>query len=698
MRVSRFAVSVVALLAAVDANAQSAILGAGPMTNGHVPVFVPGGFGQPIVSDGGGSGGASPGVSSNPGEIGVTAISPTNAYPVANGGHGPNGEHFCVYDAPITNATGFHYVCLDPNAGGGELFSVGAVGGATPNPLQFIVNGVTYQFPFTLNSIVGPGASTVSDGVCWNNTAGTLTKDCGPYSPTVVSNTILSTLPTTIAAAVRRLGFAAAGDSPQIVYTPSSTCPYGGTQPDGFGCVASSDSKYWVATQQALVGSTPADAGAFGNASDNAATETAAIAAYIRDMGTNATYFPVGEYPLTCSPQPCTIFSSTVPVNINGAGNGAGPGDAAQANSNVTQFLLACGNCTTFQVTSNQPSYFRNFQIFGYNGGSYMTGGTGISLIGASGQVQANSVIDGVGFHAVWQPIYVLRPDWEKIQNCYFDDWGNSAVYLVTSASIEGSGGFITHNFFFGAPATTTPPIYSEVGYTDIHDNEILGGPAGVEFNIKNNDAGWIKVHDNTIEDFANYGVWIQLGDTGIAGGAPYASMAMVQHNEFSTFISTPTAAVLISDNATVPHWIDDVKVDGNMIRNSTVTNGKEIWIGAGKNVSVVNNTIDEIGANSPYGIQVTGANTNAGLIGPINVSDNPFLGTGVPVANRYSFASGAGIVLRDLQGLTQAALPGNASNGSQVFVTDGTAGSSPCTGSGTGSMAFKENSAWKCF
>jgi hypothetical protein len=48
--------------------------------------------------------------------------------------------------------------------------------------------------------------------------------------------------------------------------------------------------------------------------------------------------------------------------------------------------------------------------------------------------------------------------------------------------------------------------------------------------------------------------------------------------------------------------------------------------------------------------------------------------------------------------GVTVAALPVGATNGTMIFATDGAPGSSPCTGSSTGAMAFRENTAWKCF
>ena len=58
---------------------------------------------------------------------------------VNNTGTGPLSSHACFYDGPTTGA--YHYLCLDANANGGPLITVGYGGGASPLPLGIIVNG-----------------------------------------------------------------------------------------------------------------------------------------------------------------------------------------------------------------------------------------------------------------------------------------------------------------------------------------------------------------------------------------------------------------------------------------------------------------------------------------------------------------------------------------------------------------------------
>ncbi len=173
MRLAVKALAFIALLLASQAHAASVLQG-GNTTPGHVPTYS-GTSSQPVVTDGGGSGGGA--LNINPGELGITSRSPTNVYPSAASGNGPDFEHWCMYDAPTNNATGYHYLCLDPNAAGGGLISYGHGGTASSLPMQFRINGVTYQFPFSISGILGPPTTTVGDFMVWNNTTGTLASD-----------------------------------------------------------------------------------------------------------------------------------------------------------------------------------------------------------------------------------------------------------------------------------------------------------------------------------------------------------------------------------------------------------------------------------------------------------------------------------------------------------------------------------------
>ena len=168
--------AILALLYPALGYSQKSVVQGGPSTSGHAPAYITDGTGQPIVFDSGPAGGGGAGVGLS--ELGITARG-TGTPPFASQGSGQLGTNFCNYDAPTTNATGGHYLCMSANAQGGGLLAFGPFGTATALPFQFYVNGSTYQFPFVTGGIVGPGTTVINDVACWNNTAGTLLKDCG---------------------------------------------------------------------------------------------------------------------------------------------------------------------------------------------------------------------------------------------------------------------------------------------------------------------------------------------------------------------------------------------------------------------------------------------------------------------------------------------------------------------------------------
>lgn len=164
---------------------QSTVLQVGSWVPGHVPMYA--GPSQPIVQDSGPAGGGAAGLGLS--EL-LLAAQGTGSPPYAGQGSGPLGTNFCDYDGPTTSLNGYHYLCFSANAQGGGLITYGASGPATQLPLTLNVNGSSYQFPFTISGIVGPSSTTVNDLACWNNTAGTLLKDCGtlPSLPISVTN------------------------------------------------------------------------------------------------------------------------------------------------------------------------------------------------------------------------------------------------------------------------------------------------------------------------------------------------------------------------------------------------------------------------------------------------------------------------------------------------------------------------------
>lgn len=155
-RIARIVLTVLAATVPVSAFAQNAVLQGGPFQPGHAPMYTQGGSQQPIVQDSGPAGGGDTGLGLS--ELLLTARG-SGAPPYVAQGSGPFGTNFCNYDAPITNPTGYHFLCFSANAQGGALIASGSGGGAADIPLQFSINGVLV--PFT----GGGGSASLITGV-----------------------------------------------------------------------------------------------------------------------------------------------------------------------------------------------------------------------------------------------------------------------------------------------------------------------------------------------------------------------------------------------------------------------------------------------------------------------------------------------------------------------------------------------------
>ena len=117
------------------------VLQAGPSAPYRVPMYIgTPGQSQAIIQDSGPASGTGTNIGLN--EL-LFSVRGTGTPPYANAGTGPLGTNVCDFDAPTTNATGYHYICFSPNAQSGTSIVVGFGGSATPLPLQFIVNGTT---------------------------------------------------------------------------------------------------------------------------------------------------------------------------------------------------------------------------------------------------------------------------------------------------------------------------------------------------------------------------------------------------------------------------------------------------------------------------------------------------------------------------------------------------------------------------
>lgn len=152
--VTKTLLSLLLMMGAAYAQSGASVKQSGNVTPGQIPWWVTSG----VIGGG---------VSS--------ADSPVTSFGVTNNG----GAGFCVNSARST-AVGRNALCLGAATAGPATISLQNYGSALPQALEFIINGTTYNFPFVTSGIIGPNTTVIGDVMCWNNTSGTLAKDCGP--------------------------------------------------------------------------------------------------------------------------------------------------------------------------------------------------------------------------------------------------------------------------------------------------------------------------------------------------------------------------------------------------------------------------------------------------------------------------------------------------------------------------------------
>lgn len=488
-------------------------------------------------------------------------------------------------------------------------------------------------------------------------------------------------------AGVWRDDFAAGNGAPPLFFLPQNgTCAASGLVNDGGRCVNASGGNSWVSKPAARV-----DARQWGFVCNgtvppgNAALLTAAAsAASTTQAGLD---LPGGVCGLDAT--------ATIPFGLDVGGQGMGAGPSAVSNNTGTQLLA---NFSSGPILTTTPGlYGVSYHDFQLNSNVGARSGNCLEIYGQttpSANITANVQVHRVAFNNCFYELYLYQVGPSDISGNYFQGYGSSGIYNDTSTSIEGGPGDIHSNYFSGifnsnpALVSQTSAFYSGTGYIKFHDNSVSGSLISVQIKIQAHDAGYPSITHNSIEDCVSYCVAVLNAGSGNAA----ISMAEVSYNEFSNVnASGISSTIFITSSATgSDKLIADCRVDSNVIRSTG--NGSYSFMNLGNcaHLSVKNNILDGINSNAGFGIL-----TNAGITLPATVYDNTFSGTW---ASNGQYFFGAPVTLRDLTtGFTVANLPSGITNGSQVFTTDGAPASSPCTGSSTGSIAFRQNGAWRC-
>jgi hypothetical protein len=414
-----------------------------------------------------------------------------------------------------------------------------------------------------------------------------------------------------------------------------------------------------------------------------------------RDSPFRPFFAPPGKY--RCgSPLPILGEAS---LSIYGKGsNGAGP--AAYEYNNSVLFVPDFAEGDLFAVTTLYPCWFENFRIEPEP--QFRPGvGAGIHVRGTSKGANANTAIRNV---AVVQKDIGLRQfqaTGHLVEHCFFEGWRTAGIVNETSSSHEGNPGWYKHNRFFGnagdamVMASRGPCICTETGYARISENLMVGGKVGVHVAIRNHPAGAPHIFGNWIEDQWEYGILIESTD-----GQP-CSMLVVEGNELSVVDSRPdfTASICTKERSDGP-WLKQFAIRTNTIRNNlSNVNAKFIWVQAGLAGKITDNSLNNLSGGSRMGIQVTGSSTNNALAHPIEATNNQFVSeSSRGFTHYYSILNGVARI-EHKQGVTFAELNSKftyPANGSEVYVVDGKAGSTPLVGGGTGTLARRVNGSWK--
>lgn len=429
--------------------------------------------------------------------------------------------------------------------------------------------------------------------------------------------------------------------------------------------------------------------GWFGIVNDGSADCSGALASMLAVAGGNEIYFPAGTYRLDSK------VSVTVPVNIRGAGSGAGPGlvDSGQC----TRFLCNFLNPSALEIETLYACTLRDFQVIEKEDNPTATSGIAINIIGAVGN-QTKTLVENVAIDGFYQQLRFMRPAYPTIRSCYFQQWAYEALVMETDSTREGSGGFITNNylfgFFFGSrpQADQRAAIALHCGYTIVSQNEILGGQYGVDVAIRDYDAGFVKIIDNTIENQQYIGVRLTMLDD------HNASMWDVSGNEFSN-VSRPDdylASIYVDDTAN-RQWLDDLTICRNITRHTGSVGLGHIRVAAGRNVLVSENVLEQVSGTAAGGVIISGVSNSASLNGVPRAIHNQMRGA---FTVRYEFHSAAPSILVDYEPMTVASIPVNCAVGSQIYASDGKATdwallNLTLTGGGNGSLAYRRASEW---
>ena len=376
------------LLFVSPALAQTVPLQGGPWAAGRAPMYSISGGSQPIIQDSGPALGGAVGLGMSEG---LYVARGTGAPPYAAQGTGPFGTNVCDYDAPVTNAAGYHFLCFSANAQGGGLIAYGAGGGAATLPLQINANGTLAPLSFAAVSPL-----TISGG---NLSLGIDTQFA------VISNK----LALASVAGGDLLANATAGSAEPSGVTPSAWLSQ--------WCSLSADQ-----VPYSTGASTWGCLGLLGTSHTWTGTQTFSPSIAVGSGGTGAITFTANAPLIGAGSSPVTVGSRSGSTTVFATSNGALTNGHCVSIDASGNFIDAGGACTTgggggtvSSGTTSQLAYYASAgtTVVGLataNNGALITSGSGVPSISSTlpSAVQGNITALGTIATGVWNGTAVV--------------------------------------------------------------------------------------------------------------------------------------------------------------------------------------------------------------------------------------------------------------------------------------------------
>jgi hypothetical protein len=243
-------------------------------------------------------------------------------------------------------------------------------------------------------------------------------------------------------------------------------------------------------------------------------------------------------------------------------------------------------------------------------------------------------------------------------------------VHIEDQLSPDFGNGYIVNSYLLATDTASGhyPILWNSGGEIFVIGTKLLNGQYGL---------------------FHNSNIGITGGFIFEGGGVENCSTSAMFFSEAAQFNHVVVKDAYLSCGAPVLSFDNS---SGAVVNNAMISaifgggGGTAVDCGKVNNLNLSGSVINTGGGNPAINIR---SNCNG------EVTGNHITGATVTISNASTTMK-----LDDMNGLTTANLPSSVANGSRLFLTDADPATSPCTHAGaqTGSTAFRQNGAWKCF